>query len=59
MKFILEINCDNAAFSDNGLAEETEWVLAGLSARVREGESFGNLKDSNGNTVGSFKFTDN
>ena len=56
VKFILEINCDNAAF-DESPATEVARIVRNAAERVEEGIWPGNLRDSNGNTVGSFRFS--
>jgi len=57
MKFSLEINMDNAAFKDN--QEELPdilYLLANTLSIVSPKE--GNLRDSNGNTVGEWKIVE-
>lgn len=55
MKFVLEINCDNAAF-ERMPEVEVSYILNNISERVEYGEVIGNAKDTNGNTVGKFEF---
>jgi hypothetical protein len=55
MKFTLEIDCDNTTF-DESPATEVARILRETAGRVEEGVWPGNLRDSNGNTVGSFRF---
>ena len=56
MKFILEINCDNVAF-ERSPEVEVSYILDNISKRVEDGEVEGNVKDTNGDTVGKFEFT--
>ena len=58
MKFILEIDTDNDAFSDEsgGLDLEVARLLKVAADKVRNGYAHGTLFDINGNKVGSFKF---
>lgn len=58
MKFVLEIECDNAAFTGDMLAYETSRLLADASQRVTEGSFGGIIRDANGNRVGTFHFVD-
>lgn len=57
MKFELEFSTDNATFED-GEAEEVARILETAARRVRNGDVYGKVSDVNGNTVGSFGFTD-
>jgi hypothetical protein len=54
--FKLEIETDNDAFHPDARLEVTS-ILRGLVKRIDEGETDGKLRDSNGNTVGSFALT--
>jgi len=59
MKFTLEIDCDNAAFEDNGRETEVSSILYRLSQRLQlsaGGHAPYFLYDSNGNTVGEARF---
>lgn len=56
MKFTLTFDCDNAAF-ENDLRVESVAILAEVTERVEAGHTAGNVRDSNGNTVGSWSFT--
>lgn len=59
MKFKLEINCDNAAFEDSGLRDETARMLRAAADNL-ECVSVGIkhfLHDINGNTTGEYQFT--
>lgn len=56
--FKLEIECENAAFEDNGRASEIAHILRAVAVRVEHGEATErplNLRDSNGNVVGTFR----
>jgi hypothetical protein len=54
-KFILEIRTDNVAFKDN--PDELSALLRIVAGRVRNGTTKGTISDSNGNTVGNFRFS--
>ncbi len=59
MKFALDINMDNAAFGedDDGGSYELRRILKALVVGdngPREGNTSGTVRDSNGNTVGSW-----
>jgi len=56
MKFIVEINCDNAAFV-NSPEVEVSYILENIAKRVENGEVDSAVRDTNGNTVGKFEFT--
>ena len=49
----LNIKTTNAAFEDKSL--EAARLLREVAERIESGETEGNLKDTNGNTVGSWK----
>lgn len=51
-KYLIEIDCDNAAFEDS-LEGELSIILRRASAKLSNGEFDFKLRDSNGNTVGS------
>ena len=57
MKITIDIKTDNAAFEEYG---EVKRILSDMVNRmddiVRAGDG-GNLRDSNGNTVGKYKVT--
>lgn len=53
MTFKLQIDCDNAAFSDNPL-EEVGRILKELSEKIDANEH-GKIYDYNGNKVGFYK----
>jgi thymidine phosphorylase len=52
MKILIDVKTGNAAFEDN--PEELRMVLSKAVDKIVDGETYVNLKDSNGNTVGSF-----
>ena len=54
MKIIIEIECNNAAFSDNSLAAELSTIFEKIIDKAQDNENIA-LRDSNGNVVGSFK----
>jgi hypothetical protein len=49
-------NLGNAVFSDDPQAEVAR-ILRELAEKLEDGVEFGNIKDLNGNTVGSFSFS--
>lgn len=56
--FRLRFDCDNAAFEDNGIGSEIGRILRELASRIERGEATGlhqNVKDQNGNIVGTFR----
>lgn len=53
MKFSITISCDNAAFEN--VYVELIYILDNVSDKLRMEISKGIIKDSNGNTVGSFE----
>ncbi len=60
MKFILEINCDNAAFGDHEAnttecADEVARILRYAAGVLTRGSQV--LRDINGNKVGGFEFS--
>ena len=57
MRFNLEIDCDNAAFgeTENECAREVERILRTLSPYWTTGGA--GIRDTNGNSVGTFYFT--
>lgn len=57
MKITINIDTNNAAFEDNDT--ELYDIMGRVSMAVQDGEKSGNLRDSNGNTVGNFKTTGN
>jgi hypothetical protein len=55
--FKLEIQTDNAAFEDNGIANELSDILHTVAMMVKGGNAKGSVSDSNGNTVGRFELS--
>lgn len=62
MRFVLTIDCNNAAFvdpvypgEDGDRRDEVARILRDAAERVMDGDA-GNLRDINGNTVGSWAF---
>ena len=53
MKISIEIECNNAAFSDNSLTAELSTIFEKIIDKAQDNESLV-LRDSNGNAVGSF-----
>ena len=59
--FKLEFSTDNAAFEDNGQetrAHEVQLILLRISAKLAHGDTFGAVKDSNGNTIGRWSLSE-
>jgi hypothetical protein len=54
MKFVMEVECDNAAFEGDELYMEMERIFAGLHDRLHTHS--GTIRDSNGNRVGKWAF---
>jgi hypothetical protein len=52
--FILNIECNNAAFADD-LAGELSAIIGRCAETVAEGVFAGTLRDVNGNRVGTFE----
>lgn len=52
--FKITLNTANAAFEDK--AAETARILRDIAQRVAEGDQHGNVRDINGNTIGSWSF---
>lgn len=66
MKFTLEISCDNAAFGESPeqMVQEIADILGSLSRKMESDPHYSpygqiGLRDSNGNKVGTAKFTKN
>lgn len=55
MKITIDIKTDNAAFEEN--PQEVEMILKETAKKIGNGYRDGNLRDSNGNTVGKFRVT--
>ena len=52
--FTLNIDCENLAFEDD-VAPELARLLREIADRIESGSMAGNIRDINGNRVGSFK----
>ena len=53
--FKLEFSTDNAAFEDS---LEVVVILERIAQKVKGGDTFGAVKDSNGNTVGRWSLSE-
>lgn len=59
LKFNVEIDTDNAAFDDAGIASEIARILRELATRLEQGHLDEILlRDFNGNTVGKAHFSE-
>ena len=58
MDFKVSFNTDNAAFQDGSLEFETTKILTRIITEVNNQGVFGFIKDSNGNSIGKWEFTD-
>lgn len=59
--FRMRFDCDNAAFEDDGIATEIGRILRDIAERIERVEASGlyqNVRDSNGNVVGTFRLAD-
>jgi hypothetical protein len=56
MRFLVEIDCDNAAFEDDPACEVANILRKVVRAVEKDGSQEGRLSDSNGNTCGSYKY---
>lgn len=54
MAFSLTLDTDNAAFEDGLTGHEVARILRSAADRLEQGEDSGQLRDVNGNTVGSY-----
>ena len=57
-KFTMQFNCDNAAFYDQDEdfdSSEVVRILTDVRRKVASGEVTGNIRDINGNRVGSWE----
>jgi hypothetical protein len=54
MRFMLQIDCDNAAFEGDELYMETGRIVATVAELVSDGQTSGFCRDSNGNRVGTW-----
>lgn len=55
MRFVVEIDCDNAAFEDEPASELIRILKNQVLPALRDGEEDRRLRDINGNTVGRFQ----
>jgi hypothetical protein len=59
MKFVLQIDCDNAAFEEYGKHNEVARIIEKIATSlVAFHADHGTPRDLNGNTVGDWKFED-
>lgn len=56
-KFELKLESDNDAFSIGDPADEVTWLLTEVINHLDNGRLSGQLRDSNGNTIGHFALT--
>ena len=56
MRFIVEIQCDNAAFADDPTPEVLRLLQQVCKRLEQDGENRGGLVDVNGNSCGSYKY---
>lgn len=56
MTFVLQINCDNAAFEGDARNAEVAYLLRKTATQIIHRDDEGILMDSNGNRVGSWAF---
>lgn len=59
--FRMRFDCDNAVFEDAGIATETGRILREIAERIERGDATGlyqNVKDANGNVIGTFRLAD-
>jgi hypothetical protein len=56
MRFIVEIDCGNAAFEDDPTHEVVRLLRQIVNRCVKDGESRGGLVDVNGNGCGFYKY---
>ena len=54
MELVIRINLDNAAFHEN-MESELKRIGENMASDVADGETGGNIRDSNGNRVGHFE----
>jgi cytochrome c-type biogenesis protein CcmH/NrfF len=52
MEFILNMNCDNAAFEEPSI--EISRILRKVAGQIEAGQEAGQIIDVNGNSVGEF-----
>lgn len=61
MTLRIKIDCENDAFEDGQREAEISRLLRDLGNRIERGDVTGlyqNIKDSNGNTCGTFRLSD-
>jgi hypothetical protein len=58
MRFLVEIECDNAAFEDDPACEVANMLRKVARAVEKDGKWDGRLADSNGNICGSYKYAE-
>lgn len=56
MRFVVTIDCDNAAFEDDPSCEVANILRKVVRAVEKDGSQGGRLADSNGNTCGYYKY---
>lgn len=56
MRFVVKIDCDNAAFEDDPSCEVANILRKVVRAVEKDGSQCGGLRDSNGNTCGSYAY---
>jgi hypothetical protein len=56
MRFLVEIECDNAAFEDDPSCEVARLLRLIARGVEKDGSQEGGLRDSNGNSCGSYKY---
>lgn len=56
MRFVVTIDCDNAAFEDDPSCEVANLLRKVVRAVEKDGSQCGRLSDSNGNTCGSYTY---
>ena len=54
MELVIRINLDNAAFHED-MESELKRIGENIASDVADGETGGNIRDSNGNRVGHFE----
>lgn len=54
--FKLEVCVDGASFNEAGWGDEVARILQEQAPKIREGQTFGRIKDANGNRVGFFHY---
>ena len=62
MEFSVKFNCDNAAFDEDNCMSEIADILRNVASKIESEAPTGlhqNIRDSNGNVVGTFKLSYN